>query len=234
MNKSIVSQLARLGQAKRKAQLVNLAMSDATNPRADARINLFLNAFNPVPVATCTLAEAIEAIAAGKYRFPVCAVRQVLARQGKRAYDKAKANLPALTFGGTFAPKRGIAHLQQHSRIIHGDLDHLPDVKAAKRTICSDPRTVYTFMSPSSGGLKIGVRGPLVADGAGYEHAWRVVSAEYARLHGIAWDQDRSGAISPFIWWHNEVCRGLEEICSVKQGFDRRAGESSFQVLGCS
>jgi hypothetical protein len=209
------------------------AMPDTT-PLAAARVSLFAHAYSPLPVATLTLPEAIERIATGKYRSQVCEVRQVLARDGQCAYRKAKNSLPAFTFGGTFAPKRGIAHLQQHSRIIHGDLDHLPDVKADKRTICSDPRTVYTFMSPSSGGLKIGVRGPLVADGAGYEHAWRVVSAEYTRLHGIAWDQDRSGAISPFIWWHNEVCRGLEEICSVKQGFGRRAGESSFQVLGCS
>jgi VirE N-terminal domain len=163
-------------------------MPDAT-PLAAARVSLFAHAYSPVSGATLTWPQAIEDIATGKYRSQVCEVRQVLARDGERAYRKAKNNLPAFTFGGTFAPKRGIAHLQQHSGLIHGDLDHLSDVKAGKRAICSDPRTAYAFESPSVAGLKIGIHGPVVADGAEYEYAWRVVSAEYARLHGIAWDQ---------------------------------------------
>jgi hypothetical protein len=31
-----------------------------------------------------------------------------------------------------------------------------------------------------------------------------------------------------------EVCGGLEEMWSVIQGFGGRAGETSFQVMGCS
>jgi hypothetical protein len=37
---------------------------------------------------------------------------------------------------------------------------------------------------------------------------------------GLGWehaDLDRTGAISPFIWWHDGVCGGLEEIWSVNQ-----------------
>ncbi len=164
-------------------------MPDATNSLAAAKVSLFRNSFNSTPARTVTLAHALQMIHTGAYRRQVTHVHQVLARDGKLAYDRAKAHLPAFTFCGVFAPKRGLAHLKQHSGIIHGDLDHLPDVKAAKRTICSDPRTVYAFVSPSVEGLKIGVRGPVVADGDEYEYAWRVVSAEYLRLRGIAWDQ---------------------------------------------
>jgi hypothetical protein len=154
----------------------------------DTHVSLFTSAYNPVPAATIMLAETIEAIRSGKYQQQVRKARQVLEAQGKRAYDKVKANLPAFTFGGTFAPKRGIAHLQQHSGLIHGDLDHLPDVKAAKRAICSDPRTAYVFVSPSADGLKCGVHVPAVDDDAGYKHTWQVVSVEYAKLCGVAWD----------------------------------------------
>jgi hypothetical protein len=46
--------------------------------------------------------------------------------------------------------------------------------------------------------------------------------------------RDRTGAISPFTWWHDEACGDLEEISSANQEFRGRAGEASLQVLGCS
>jgi VirE N-terminal domain len=115
---------------------------------AQVQVNLFPNSYNPVPEATIVLAEAIEAIHGGRYQRQVCEVRQVLAALGKRPYDKAKSNLPAFTFAGTFTPKRGIAHLRQHSRIAHSDMDHVEDMVAVKRAISSDPRTAYVFVSP--------------------------------------------------------------------------------------
>ena len=163
-------------------------MSNAI-PLSDCRVNLFANAYRTVPVATITLAEAIEAIRGGMYQRAVCNVRQVLSTKGQRTYNKAKNKLPALTFAGTFSPARAISHFQQHSGIIHGDLDHLPDVKSAKRAICSDPRTVYGFDSTSGTGLKIGVNGPRVADDPEYKRAWQAVSMEFERLYGGKWDQ---------------------------------------------
>jgi VirE N-terminal domain len=163
-------------------------MPDA-NSLAAAKVNLFRSSFESAPARTVTLTHALEMIRTGTYRRQVTHVRQILARDGKRTYDRAKAHLPALTFCGTFAPKRGLAHLKQHSGIIHGDLDHLPDVKAAKCTVCSDPRTVYCFDSPSGTGLKIGVNGPEVADDPEYKHVWQAVSMEYERLCGGEWDQ---------------------------------------------
>jgi VirE N-terminal domain len=157
-------------------------------PLPDAPVNRFRNSFESTPVETLTLVQALETIRTGRYQAEVRVVRTILAHRGKAAYDQAKAQLPALTFGGTFAPSRGNAHLRQHTGIVHGDLDHLLDVAAVKQAICRDPCTAYAFVSPSGGGLKLGVRVPVVADTAGYQHAWHTVSTAYERRYGWRWD----------------------------------------------
>jgi hypothetical protein len=154
----------------------------------EVQVNLFPNAHNPVPYATMTLAEAIKAIRGGRYQRQICEVRHVLAAQGKRAYNKAKGNLPAFTFTGTFSPSRANKHLQQHSGIVVGDMDHVGDVTAAKRDISSDPHTVFAFNSPSATALKFGVLVAVVADNTSYKRSWQVVSTEYERLYGGQWD----------------------------------------------
>jgi hypothetical protein len=154
----------------------------------EVQVNLFPNAYNPVPKATITMTEAIEAIRGGRYLRQVCQVRQVLATQGKRAYNKIKATLPAFTFAGTFTPSRLNTHLQHHSGIVHGDMDHVEDMPSAKRAISSDPRTVYVFDSPSATGIKFGVHVPVVGDDAEYKSVWQVISGEYERLYGTKWD----------------------------------------------
>jgi hypothetical protein len=152
------------------------------------RINPFANAYKPVPVMTITLAEAIKAICSGRYQRQVCELRQLLAEKGKRSYDKAKAKMSAFTFAGTFSPSRANEHLQQHSGIVVGDMDHVEDMTAAKRAISSDPHTVFVFGSPSATGLKCGVHGPVVGDDAEYKCVWQVISVEYERLYGGKWD----------------------------------------------
>jgi hypothetical protein len=79
-----------------------------------------------------TLVQALQTIRTGYYQSEVRVVRAILAHRGKAAYDKAKAQLSAFTFGGVFAPSRGNAHLQQHTGIVHRDLDHLSDLAAVK------------------------------------------------------------------------------------------------------
>jgi hypothetical protein len=74
-------------------------MSDRTNPLADAQVNLFPSSSRSIADQILTLVQALEAIRTGLYQAQVRTVRQVLARDGKRAYDRAKANLPAFTFG---------------------------------------------------------------------------------------------------------------------------------------
>jgi hypothetical protein len=157
-------------------------------PLPDALVNRFRHRFESTPIETLTLAQALETIRTGHYQSEVRVVRAILAHRGKAAYDKTKAQLPAFTFGGTFAPSRGNAHLQQHSGIVHGDLDHLADVEAVKHAICADPHTVYAFVSPSGAGLKVGVHVPIAADDAAYKHAWHSARTVYEQRYGGTWD----------------------------------------------
>jgi hypothetical protein len=173
---------------RRQQTTEGVPVTEPFPPLPDAPVNRFRNSFDSTPIETLTLIQALETIRTGRYQSEVRVVRAVLAHRGKAAYDKAKAQLPAFTFGGTFAPSRGNAHLQQHSGIVHGDLDHLADVAAVKQAICRDPCTVYAFVSPSGGGLKLGVHVPVVADTAGYQHAWHTVSTAYERRYGGHWD----------------------------------------------
>jgi hypothetical protein len=158
-----------------------------SNPIAHAHVNLFADTYKPIPVRILTLAEALDEIRTGVYAAPIAYVRRMLAR-GEPSYRAAKNKLPAFTFAGTFAPSRSIPHLQQHTGIVHGDLDHIPDVAATMQALAADPHTVYVFVSPSGTGLKLGVRGLVVTDDAAYKHAWQAVADAYRRLYGVRWD----------------------------------------------
>ena len=153
--------------SQRRQQTTEGRAGDLAPPLPDAPVNRFRNSFDSTPIETLTLVQALETIRTGHYHSELRLVRAILVHRGKAAYDKAKAQLSAFTFGGVFAPSRRNAHLQQHSGIVHGDLDHLSDVAAVKQAICRDPGTVYAFVSTSGGGLKLGVHVPVVADTAG-------------------------------------------------------------------
>jgi len=165
-------------------------MFNTTSPIAHAQVNLFADTYKPIPVRILTLAEALNEIRTGVYAAQIAYVRRMLAR-GEQSYRAAKNKLPAFTLAGTFSPSRLIANLQQHTGVIHADLDHLSDVLAAKQAISADPRTVYAFISPRGEGLKFGVRTPILPDDPAYKHAWQAVATEYERLYGGVWD--RSG-----------------------------------------
>jgi hypothetical protein len=163
-------------------------MLDATSSLANVMITRFLGSFNSTPAGDWNLEVVLRWIKDGMYAHEINEVRQVLARHGKAAYDRAKAHLPAFTFGGTFHPKRGNLYLQQHSTLVLGDLDNLSDIAATKRAICSDPRTVGLFISPSAIGLKVLVYSPEVVDDTTYKYAWSTIRAEYEQKYRAHWD----------------------------------------------
>jgi VirE N-terminal domain len=163
-------------------------MPDPTSPLTNTMITRFHDSFQPTPAGDWNLQVVLQWIRGGMYAYEINGLRHVLARDGKPAYDRLKVQLTAFTFGGTFYPRRGIAHLRQHSGLVVGDLDHLPDVTAVKRAICTDPRTAFAFQSPSETGLKVGVHVPIAEDGHAHKHIWQVVAAEYERLYGARWD----------------------------------------------
>src|SRR5262245_18943465 len=121
-------------------------------------VNVFRGSHQPIPVKVCSLVQALDMIRNGAYKPQVEPLRRLLSRHGEKASKRAKEQLHAVTFCGTFSPSRAKANLVRHSGIVHGDLDHLPDVQAAKQTLCVDPYLVYCFISPRGEGLKLGVR----------------------------------------------------------------------------
>jgi hypothetical protein len=127
-------------------------------------VNLFRGSTTPEPAAVLVLTEALDAIQHGTYQRSVQRLRSLLQAKRKADYDRAKRRLDAVTFGGTFSPTRAKANLTLHTGIVHGDLDHLTDLDAAKHTLTADPHVLYCFISPSGTGLKVGVRVEPVAD----------------------------------------------------------------------
>jgi VirE N-terminal domain len=157
-------------------------------PHAQPCLSLFENSINPKPIGEHALAEALGAIRQGLYQAQIDRLRQILARQGKNAYDRAKKSLHAYTFGGTFA-HRNKESLLRHSGIVHLDIDGLADAEAARRQLIADPYVVYCFVSPSGTGLKLGVWVVLVSDDAAYKIAWQQVSEYFAKTYHLTVDK---------------------------------------------
>jgi hypothetical protein len=155
---------------------------------ANIPVSLFHGSFDSEPQRTVTLQHILQSIRTGTYATQVRYVRQVLAIYGKAAYNKAKRSLPAVTFAGTFDPSRGNNYLKAHSGLLHVDMDHLKDVTGTKRALSDDPYLVFAFTSPSGGGIKAGVRIPIITTAEGYAHAWHVVRTVYEERYGVRWD----------------------------------------------
>jgi hypothetical protein len=158
------------------------------SPWLDTKIALFHSAMDATPAKTVTVGAILQAIQTGAYRHNIERLRHLCATRGKDAYNAAKARLDAVTFCGNFAPTRTKANLVQHSGLIHGDLDHLPDVPTMKQTLCADAHTAYCFISPSGDGLKLGVCVAPVADDAAYKQTWHAVADYYQQRYGVTWD----------------------------------------------
>jgi VirE N-terminal domain len=145
----------------------------------DASISLFRGATDAQPVRPVTTGAVLEAIRTSAYRAPLERLRYLRTTQGQAAYNAAKQRLDAVTFGGTFAPKRSKTTLMQHSGLVHSDIDHLADVQTMKVALGTDAHVAYCFVSPSGDGLKLGVLVAPVIDHAAYGHAWQVVAAYF-------------------------------------------------------
>ena len=154
----------------------------------DAQCSLFHGTYDSTPAATLPLITALHRIQRGIYRHDIAQLRTVLHTAGKTAYDMRKKALDALTFCGTFHPRRAKETLTQHSAIAHLDYDGIPHVAHAKKVLCVVPGMCYVFTSPSGQGLKVGVHIPLVADDASYKHAWQCVADYIAYQTGLVAD----------------------------------------------
>lgn len=158
------------------------------NPLCDSYISLFHGATDAQPVRTVPMGAVLTTIQTGTYRVPIEQLRHLRLSRGQAAYNAAKQWLDAVTFGGTFAPKRSKMTLVQHSGLVHGDLDHLDNLSTVKQRLCTDLHTAYCFVSPSGDGLKLGVVVEPVEGDSEYKHAWQTVADYYQRQYGVTWD----------------------------------------------
>jgi len=73
-----------------------------------------------------------------------------------------KIGLPYVTFGGVFEGGRRYEHLKTYSRILICDFDHLSEhgigVEDFRVRINQLPTTLFSFLSPSGDGFKVGVK----------------------------------------------------------------------------
>jgi len=73
-----------------------------------------------------------------------------------------KVKLPYVTFGGVFEGGRRYEHLKTYSRILICDFDHLSEhgigVEDFRSRINQLPTTLFSFLSPSGDGFKVGVK----------------------------------------------------------------------------
>lgn len=150
--------------------------------------SLFAGARTTAPLSTLPLEQVLRTIRDGTYASDIDTLRLVLRDKGQDAYRQAKVALDAFTPAGTFA-HRSTSGLVALSGIIHGDIDHLPDVESARCAINADASTLYCFTSPSGAGLKVGLRVKGLRDAQDYARAWRAGAAYHLDAHGLSWDQ---------------------------------------------
>jgi VirE N-terminal domain len=158
------------------------------SPLDSITVNLFRGSTNPKPIEVLSLIVALDRIQNSTYQRPVQWLRTLFRNGRTRDYDRAKRHLDAVTFGGRFSPTRAKANLILHSGIVHGDMDHLANLEAARHSLRADPCVLYCFVSPSGTGIKVGVRIELVDDGDAYKHAWQAVADAHQQDYGLTWD----------------------------------------------
>ncbi|MBE9572344.1 MAG: hypothetical protein IMF11_17080, partial [Proteobacteria bacterium] len=116
---------------------------------------------NKRPVGTATWQKTLEDIRSDKHKKAIENVRGVLHKCGSDSpeYRGAKIELPAVTFGGTFAPHRAKVNVTSPTGIIIPDLDHLDErTEIIFRLLTQDKNVWFIFRSPSGEGLKVGIR----------------------------------------------------------------------------
>lgn len=110
---------------------------------------------DPHPIAVQTLPEVFASIQQDPgLRRQTQALRRILAAQGKEAFDRAKCELPAVTFAGRFQ-RRAKAALVEYSGLGPLDIDRgVTDPAATRDALQGLPWIVLAYVSPSGRGVK--------------------------------------------------------------------------------
>jgi hypothetical protein len=146
---------------------------------------------NKRPTGATTWQEALKDLRSDKYKRAIERVRVVLHKFGCESaeYRKVKIELPAVTFGGTFAPHRAKVNVTSPTGIIIPDLDHLDErTEIIFRLLTQDENVWFLFRSPSGEGLKVGFRAQGIKCDEDHKQFYFAVEQYFKEIYGIKID----------------------------------------------
>ena len=120
----------------------------------DIQCSLFPNASSVDP-ETVTIGFCLRGIRGGRWAEELQTVRQALEEQGKEAYGKAKATLPAFCVQASMATRRkGADRRVQLNGLIQIDVDHIDNAEEVRDRVIGLPYIGAAWVSPSGKGVK--------------------------------------------------------------------------------
>jgi|GEM_PF-1688079 len=119
----------------------------------------------------------------------IAQIRDLVQKGKKKAADKIKLTLPAVTLSGTFTSRRA-DQLAEHSGIVTLDFDDLSeaDMADAWQKLVADRHVLFVFRSPSGHGLKGGCRVPVCEDEDDHTAAWLACERYFHDTYSLTLD----------------------------------------------
>ncbi|WP_298552992.1 DUF3987 domain-containing protein [uncultured Parabacteroides sp.] len=133
-----------------------------------------------------TLEEIIILIRRRHWKNEIIAYRTAFTAGKAEEARKLKGGLPGFTPSGVFKGGHKADGLQEYSKIIGLDFDHVKDLTALIAAFRMLSCTLAMFVSPGGHGLKVFVR--VDSDAGRHREAYRAVAAFYEKAGGVASD----------------------------------------------
>jgi len=151
----------------------------------EAEISYYSKCNRPSETITMPLKSVLDLIVGDNFKTQIDKIREIANKDERSKYKRE--NLPAVTFGGKFK-YRSKDKLLKASGIACPDIDiYDGSAEKIKEEIIKDKRVLFCFDSPS-GGLKIGVKIPIVKTAEEYEIAFLQV-CEYFKKYSPKTDE---------------------------------------------
>lgn len=165
----------------------------------DRRVSFQENVWAP-PSREPTVKRVLDDIRRGTYAAQVQRLRQLISQGERDEYRVKKNHLPAVTFSGTFSPKRQLQDLKQYNDLLVLDIDHVShdELRATSNHLRRDAHVIACWLSPSEEGVKglVGLSYPETGreTDASTRHkaAFAQLSGYFNREYGISLDQSGS------------------------------------------
>ena len=147
-------------------------------------ITFLPNVRNPSKFEEVPLKRALGQIKNGSYKELIEAARDDFVMGDDDGYKAKKNVLPSYAFHGTFNGKVINSGFDHSTGLVHFDIDNLVNGSLVKirNLLAEDPSVVFTFVSPSGGGLKgaVLVDPALITDDASFKIAFSQVENHLA------------------------------------------------------